>query len=624
MYRPLATYLTHLDANYTDRPSFVGLKARLMAAFSGLLLVLMPLNVAKIVWLQSPALEYRIVFNLCLMLAALLALKWLKSGRLKRAGNILALTAIPVHMLVLAVPHYHEPLATGILLFGLDLVFLLMALVFASRRAAVAVLLIVATGLTGFYLRELQEPIAGSMKFAADALLREGLTLIGIVFVLGVALVRLIETAHGRSEEALLVTRASNENLERLVRERTRALEAETRRANEASRAKGDFLANMSHEIRTPLNGIIASAELLNRRADLPPEAAEHARLIAESGGLLLKQLGDILDFSKIEAGHMELDVQRFALARLVKDCVALVAPQADHGGVKMTHAIESSVPAVLLGDGFRLQQVLLNLLANAIKFTPPGGRVEFSVKAGAGANEHELALRFEVRDTGIGMDGQAKQRLFERFSQADSSTTRRYGGTGLGLAISSRLVAMMGGRIEVESEPGCGSVFAFSVSFGVPEPQAEVKMEAGGKFQALALRVLVVEDNPMNRKILGAQLRELGCEHAVVEDGLEAIGALSQAPTPDVVLMDCHMPNLDGWETTRRVRGWATATEATGVQRCAAAIPIIALTAAALPEERKRCADAGMGDFLAKPVKLAELNAALMRSAASRDPAPI
>jgi two-component system, sensor histidine kinase len=623
MYRPLATYLTHLDANYADRPSFVGLKARLMAAFSGLLLVVMPLNVVKILWLQSPALEYRIVFNLCMMLAALLALKWLKSGRLEWAGNILALTAIPVHMLVLAVPHYQEPLATGILLFGLDLVFLLMALVFASRRAAVAVLLIVATGLAGFYLRELQEPIAGSMQFAADALLREGLTLIGIVFVLGVALVRLIETAHGRSEEALLATRASNENLERLVSERTRALEAETRRANEASRAKGDFLANMSHEIRTPLNGIIASSELLNRRADLPPEAAENVRLIAESGGLLLKQLGDILDFSKIEAGYMELDVQRFELERLVKDCVALVEPQAEHGGVKMTHAIESSVPAVLRGDGFRLQQVLLNLLSNAIKFTPPGGRVEFSVKA-AGAKEHALALRFEVRDTGIGMDGPSKQRLFERFSQADSSTTRRYGGTGLGLAISSRLVAMMGGKIEVESEPGRGSVFAFTVSFGVPEPSAEVKPDAREKFQPLGLRVLVVEDNPMNRKILGAQLKELGCGHAVVEDGVEAIAALSQSPAPDVVLMDCHMPNLDGWETTRRVRGWATAAEATEVQRGAAAIPIIALTAAALPEERQRCADAGMGDFLAKPVKLAELNAALRRSAASRDPAPI
>ena len=623
MPRPLVTYLKKLDANYADRPSFVGLKARLMAAFSLLLLVLMPINVVKILWLQTPAIEYRIIFNLCMVMSAVLALKWLRRGRLDWAGNVLALTAIPVHMLVLAVPTYQEPLATGILLFGLDLVFLLMALVFASRRVAVAVLFIVVTGLIAFYLRELQVPIAGSMEYAAGSLMREGLTLIGIVFVLGVALVRLIETAHTRSEESLLATRVVNENLERLVRERTEALETETRRANEASRAKGDFLANMSHEIRTPLNGIIASSELLNQRADLSPESAEHARLITESGGLLLKQLSDILDFSKIEAGFMTLEVEKFSLERMVKDCVALVEPKAAQGGVALHYMMESSVPVMLMGDGFRLQQVVLNLVSNAIKFTPSGGRVDFIVRA-AVAKENELALRFEVRDTGIGMDEQAKLRLFERFSQADSSTTRRYGGTGLGLAISSRIVAMMGGRIEVESEPGRGSVFTFTVLFGVPEPGVEMKPETGAPFKPLGLRVLVVEDNPMNRKILGAQLKELGCEYAVVEDGVEAIAALSQSPAPDVVLMDCHMPNLDGWEATRRVRSWATAPEATDVQRSAALIPIVALTAAALPEERKRCVDAGMGDFLAKPVKLAELNAALMRSDVLRDRALI
>jgi two-component system, sensor histidine kinase len=617
---PLVIYLKQLDANYTDRPSFVGLKARLMAAFALLLLVVLPLNVVKILWLQTPTLEYRIAFNICTMLAAVLALKWLKRGRLDWAGNILALTVIPAHILVLAVPVYHQPLAAGILLFGVDLVFLLMALVFASRRVAIAVLLVVGMGLVAFYLSELQEPITGSMRFAADTLLREGLTLIVIVFVLGVALVRLIEMAHARSEESLLATRALNENLERLVQERTEALAAETRRANEASRAKGDFLANMSHEIRTPLNGIIASAELLNRRTDLPLDAAENARLVAESGGLLLKQLSDILDFSKIESGHMEMEMQRFALPRLVKDCVALVEARAMEGGVSLNAVIESSLPAELTGDGFRLQQVLLNLVSNAIKFTPSGGRVDFSVRA-VSSDDTRMALRFEVRDTGIGMDEQAKLRLFERFSQADSSTTRRYGGTGLGLAISSRIVAMMGGRIDVESEPGRGSLFAFTVWFGVPVPTEVVEPTDGVATKPLGLRVLIVEDNQMNRKILSAQLRELGCDCALAEDGVEAIANLLKAPTPDVVLMDCHMPNLDGWETTRRVREWAESGDASEVQRCASKVPIIALTAAALPEERQRCLDAGMNDFLAKPVKLGCLRKALMRAAPELDP---
>ena len=581
-----------------------------MAAFSVLLLVVMPLNVVKIIWLQTPAIEYRMIFNLCMMLSAALALKWLRRGRLDWAGNVLALTAIPVHILVLAVPNYREPLATGILLFGVDLVFLLMALVFASRRVAIAVLLIVATGLGAFYLRELQEPIAGSMQFAADALVREGLTLIGIVFVLGVALVRLIETAHVRSEESLQATRALNENLERLVAVRTGELEAATQRANEASRAKGDFLANMSHEIRTPLNGIIASSELLHQRSDLSPAAAGHVRLITESGELLLKQLTDILDFSKIEAGQFALENHCFELAPLVADCAALVEAKARQGEVQLDYSVAPGLARQFEGDSFRLRQVLLNLMSNALKFTPPGGRVWVSVFP-AGPEGRPGELRFEISDTGIGMDAAVRGRLFERFSQADSSTTRRYGGTGLGLAISARIVALMGGKIEVESEPGKGSVFYFTLPLRAVK-SAPVPVVRPARLVRLGLRVLVVEDNLINRKILGAQLDELGCSYGMVVDGIEALAALSQAPAPDVVLMDCHMPNLDGWEATRRVRAWADDAEASGAQRQASVCPIIALTAAALPEERKRCRDAGMNEFLAKPVKLADLQRVL------------
>lgn len=606
MFRFLVTYIEELDANFANRPSFFGLKARLMAAFSALLLVLMPLNMVKLIWLQTPAIEYRMSFNLSMMLAAALALKWLRKGQLDWAGNVLALTVIPVHMLVLAVENYREPLATGILLFGVDLIFLLMALVFASRRVAFAVLLIVATGLVAFYLRELQEPIAGSMQFAADALVREGLTMIGIVFVLGVALVRLIETAHLRSEESLQATRGLNENLERLVAVRTRELEAATERANEASRAKGDFLANMSHEIRTPLNGIIASSELLHQRNDLSPAAAAHVRLITESGELLLKQLTEILDFSKIEAGQLTLENHCFELAPLVADCAALVEAKAQQGGVQLEYSVAPELSRQFEGDGFRLRQVLLNLMSNAVKFTPAGGRVWVAVSSAASEGKPE-ALRFEISDTGIGMDAEVRSRLFERFSQADSSTTRRYGGTGLGLAISARIVTLMGGKIEVESEPGKGSAFYFTLPFRAVK-SAPVPVARPARLVRLGLRVLVVEDNLINRKILGAQLDELGCSCAMVVDGEEALVALSQSPPPDVVLMDCHMPNLDGWEATRRVRAWADDAQASAAQRVASGCPIVALTAAALPEERKRCSEAGMNDFMAKPVKLADL----------------
>lgn len=621
MLRPIATYLRTLESLYSERPYFVGLKARMMATFSLLLLALMPFNMFKVVWLDQPMPAFRIAFNLSMGLSALLALRWLRKGKLEWAGSVLALNIIPVHLLILLTPHYFEPLATAYLIYAIDLVFLLVALVFASQRMAIAVLVIVVAGQFGFYMRELQDPIAGSLRFAADTLMREGLVLLGLIFVLGFILVRMIETAHRLSLEALNKAKAVNENLERMVSERTRALEVATLRANEASQAKGDFLANMSHEIRTPLNGIIAWSELLRKRPDLPPQAAAHVRLISESGELLLKQLGDILDFSKIEAGQMTLETHRFELAPLVSDCAALVESNAAQGGVILDYRVATDLPAQFEGDSFRLRQVLLNLVANAIKFTPPGGCVRFLV-TGAGTHaDGRMLLRFEVSDTGIGMDEEALKRLFQRFTQADSSTTRRYGGTGLGLAISSRIVGVMGGRIEVSSTPGKGSVFHFSLPFKAVEPVTSAGAASGARLARLGLRVLVVEDNLMNRRIIGAQLDELGCKHAMAVDGEQALVALLRDPLPDVILMDCHMPNLDGWETTRRVRAWALSTEATELQKLIAKLPIIALTAAALPEERQRCLDAGMSDFVSKPVKLGELHQALKGFAKQPNP---
>jgi CheY-like chemotaxis protein len=339
--------------------------------------------------------------------------------------------------------------------------------------------------------------------------------------------------------------------------------------------------------------------------------------LISESGDLLVRLLGDILDFSKIEEGKLTLEQQAFALAPMIEDTVALIRARAATVGVAVAAKLAPATPAYVEGDSHRIRQVLFNLLSNAVKFTPSGGQVTATISCPAlvaGA----ARIRFEVRDTGIGMDEATQRRVFERFTQADSSTTRRYGGTGLGLAISARLVGLMGGTLAVQSTPGTGSVFYFTLPLQVATEPAEALRSAVPTSidvaPVLGLRVLVAEDNAVNRRIIGTQLDRLGCSHQAVVDGEEALTAMQQDPLPDVILMDCHMPRLDGWETARRLRAGLGSNDAH--RRNAAAIPIVALTAAALPEERSRCIDAGMDDFLAKPVKLAELERVLRRFA--------
>lgn len=582
------------------------MKARLLAAFDLLFLVFIPLNIAKVLWLQPPLIGLRIGLNLCFALAAVLSLREAKAGRLVRAGNVLVIVALaPIHVLAFFIPA-QQPVGAAIQLFITDLVLLLFALIFASRGVAFVALAVIVASHVVFHLHALQaRPIAGSLDFAADTILHEGLITFGFVFCLGLMLVTMIEAAHRRSEESLRETRLLNENLERLVAERTRELEIATERANEASRAKGEFLANMSHEIRTPLNGIVASADLLQQRDDLPADVAAQARLIAESGELLMRLIGGVLDLSKIEAGQLELENHPFDVTTLAADCAGLLSARAAQGGVQIAVELAPELETHFEGDGYRLRQILLNLLSNAVKFTPSGGAVRLVIApAGDG-------VRFEVRDTGIGMDESTRLRLFQRFSQADSSTTRRYGGTGLGLAISHHLVELMGGRLEVESAPDRGATFFFTLPLRVITVAPTVSPAVADA--RLDLNVLVAEDNAINRRVLAAQLEKLGCRCTMAADGGEALAILQgRPPLPDVVLMDCDMPNLDGWEATRQMRAWATAPSASPLQQSAAMLPVIALTAATLPEERARCFEVGMNDYLSKPIKLASLQRAL------------
>jgi len=606
------SFVKRLDHAYRDQPYFVGLKGRLLAAFDVMLVVFVPVNIAKVLWIHPPGLQRRLAMTMVVGAAALLSLRSLLKGRLELAGSgLVLLILLAAHVLAFSAGSYPQPLGLAIQMFVLDIICLLTAIVFTSRRVATFVLAITVASHVGFYLAVLHGgAIAGTAAFASLTLLSEGLMAMVFVFCLGIALIQMIESAHLRSEESLRETRSTNENLGRLVSERTRDLEEATRQATEASRAKSEFLANMSHEIRTPLNGIIASSDLLMRRSDLSPEAAQHAGLISESGDLLLKLLGDILDFSKIEAGQLVLEKHAFELVSTVENIMELVATKAVLGSVRLDATVASDLSKYLEGDSYRLRQVILNLLSNAIKFTPTGGSVRVAVTSPA-PQANPIPVRFEVRDTGIGMEQATMDRIFERFTQADTSTTRRYGGTGLGLAISSRLVQMMGGRLEVESALGKGSVFYFTVSFRPVETAPEFPTAADRLEPQLSMRVLVVEDNTINQKILGAQLTRLGCPFSVAVDGERALSALEHEALPDVILMDCHMPKLDGWETTRRIRAWATSPQER--LKKAAAIPVIALTAAALPEEQARCREAGMNEFLAKPVKLAELHRVLV-----------
>ncbi len=395
------------------------------------------------------------------------------------------------------------------------------------------------------------------------------------------------------------------------LREREERLAAEKREAEAATRTKTEFLANMSHEIRTPMNSIIGLAEVLYEK-DLNDEQRYHVQSILNAGESLLHIINQILDFSKIEAGSFEFEEVPFNLRDLVEDLMTGLEPLALKKRIAARLEFAENVPCNLVGPAPALRQVLINLAHNAIRFTDDGGFTLFVTPGPALDQPERVLIRFAVSDTGIGISPENRQKLFRVFSQAHPSTlTRRYGGTGLGLAISQRLVNRLGGTIEVESQPGKGSTFAFCIPLHVAGPgscpisRSNRPNTHQGHWRAEGLRALVVEDYPPNQEVMFLQLRSLGFEVDLAPNGHSGI-EMALARNYDVILMDVQMPDITGLDAVREIR--RRADGATPLP------PIIAITAHAMSSEREACLAAGLDDYLAKPFRKQELIELLRR----------
>ena len=403
-------------------------------------------------------------------------------------------------------------------------------------------------------------------------------------FCFGAALVVLVGTFDRERLQARRLAASREENLREAVA-----------RAEHAAAARTLFLANMSHEIRTPMNGVLGLSRVLVDRS-LPPAEHELAKTILDSGRALLHVLDDVLDLSKLDAGALQIEPRPVEVREIVGQTIQLMKTKAEEAGISLELKVAAEVPPWIRVDGHRVRQVVTNLLSNAIKFTPRGSVTVEVAHA-------QARLRVSVADTGIGMTPETLGRIFNPFEQAEAGTARKYGGTGLGLAICKRLCELMGGNLKASSRLGQGSTFALDIDAPVERPSTSA-VSRGEALRPLELRVLVAEDGPVNQLVVRHFLQKLGSEVRIVGNGADAVVAASEECF-DVVLMDLQMPQVDGFEATRRIRN----SNGPGAN-----VPIIAFTASVMAEQRAACFAAGMDAVLMKPLELEALHETLGR----------